>query len=652
MIEITTHLESWTLDLERDTTIPIEENSKSFDSNPFHFDFAYSINLPYSSTNVQLFHKYEFEKFKIALKSDGIFIGNFYAKITGADINLNTFTGSYTLEIFSLFSDLNDTATDAMIRDHYIYEELVDSADVSHEDILADEPPLHAWYRLAQRNPDPDKPYRFPEYSIIKDIRDADNNLYKPDYADTLGEDFGNITLINHLNNTHPAHTNVGPYVDYLVLYDIGDLQPIDYNTPPISYCPDATSTITKNFLLNQVAQPRRLWGLVCPCFNYIDVLEKCLNHLGYSVVFDWKNADTETFFKGLYLLNNYNIYNTNIERKEGKLMLYWPVQIGSYHPIMLQDILNYVATNSTVTFSTSETIQAKNHIPDITILELINDFMAKANVIVDIEASTIIFREIKIRQSTSDIEMNPNIKTTRIENSADKVLKYNYPVEDNPQNIPDYRLTTNFKEKEEIPSDIVPAHVIHEVVASSPADVYFWFSYIVGQPSIDPDKNIEKITYWITTYQLCADTEVVEPDSEKTESLKLYRIEECPKYCTEILYDADILSLYTQAAIFANFFPNLTYVCIASEYHPNLRTLRWETAQGIYEQHYKSTLLLLMAKVLIQFSALCTIDQWNSFSHHDYFWHLGKRLFPLRRQYTLPLSLNPLIRYDGYSVL
>lgn len=650
MIEITTHLESWTLDLERDTTIPIEENSKSFDANPFHFDFAYSINLPYSSTNVQLYQKYEFEKFKITLKSDGIFIGNFYAKIKTDDTNLNTFTGSYTLEIFSLFSDLNDTATDAKIRDHYIYEEDIDFTTVNPEDKLySDEPNMHAWYRLAQRNPNPDKPYRFPEYSIMKDIKDSGDNPYIPDYADTLGEDFGNIILVNHLNYTHPPHTATEPYVRYLVLYDIGNYQPINYNTGTIYFC-DGQGNFTKNVQYNQIGEPRRIWGLVCPCFNYIEVLEKCLNHLGYSVIFDWNNADTEAFFKGLYLLNNYNIYNTNIERKEVKAK--FDVPPNNPYADLETIVFNYVSPFSSLIFPNNETIDGKNHIPDITILELINDFIVKSNTIVDIEASTIIFREIKIRQSTADIEINPNIKTTRIENSADKVLKYNYPIEDNPQNIPDYRLTTNFKEKEEIPSDIVPAHVIHEVVPSSPADVYFWFSYIIGQPSIDPEKNIEKITYWLTTFHLCDNTESTVPDDDRVTDTKLYRIEECPKYCAEILYDTDILSLYSQVLIFANFFPNLNYVCIASEYHPNLRTLRWETTQGIYEQHYKSTILLLMAKVLIQFSALCTIDHWNSFSHHDYFWHLGKRLFPLRRQYTLPLSLNPLIRYDGYSVL
>ena len=47
MIEIITHEESMFLELSPDTTIPVTENSKGFDSNNFAFDFTANVNLPY-----------------------------------------------------------------------------------------------------------------------------------------------------------------------------------------------------------------------------------------------------------------------------------------------------------------------------------------------------------------------------------------------------------------------------------------------------------------------------------------------------------------------------------------------------------------------------------------------------------------------------
>jgi hypothetical protein len=648
MIEIITHEGAIKLDLSPNTVLTFEDNSKGFDSNSFVFDYTNNFNLPYSPSNVKVFNRHGYEKFKVIIKSDGIFIGNFFAKFTEDNVNLNTYTGNYVLDIFSVFKDLNELASNTKLNDAFTYSDYINGNLVDDDDLLdPSEPKLHAALRIMQSNPNLDKPYRFPEYHLVKNIQDTNGNPFAPDFYNTIENDFGNEVNVNHLNNTYhanpPLYTNatwpVGVVtqdrkddweINYLVLCDRNGIRP---------------RLITPGLPHSTIRAARRIWGIVCPTFNYLEVLKSSLSFLGFRVRFDFLNAGAEKLFTNLYLLNNYNIYDVYIEREEG--LFEYNGDVFPKDPFVNQQNL---------TIYPDVLIQGRNHVPDITVLDLLVDFLVKSNSVVYIEGDTIIFKSISIKQSEVDADFNPNIKTIKYEYLEDKVLKYNYTQTENLDNITDYKLTALQKNTTEISSDIVPVHtrtLIENVGTGSKS----FYPYIIGSPSFNTNLSKSKISYTIWMWDMPAginNGKKADPDKVDTDNLPSYALFPCPLYCSTVHYFDNL-----GVSLWHRYYPRpvgffFYYVCIADEEWREIdviRSLRWEGDKGIFENQYKPTLLILMAKLISYVKAKASIELFNKFSHYHYHPINGKRGFPLGRKYKLPFSANNEIELDFYIV-
>lgn len=663
MIEIITHEGAIALDLSPDTTIPVTENSKGFDSNNFAFDFTSNVNLPYSSSNVKALHKFGMEQFKVILKSDGVFIADYYARIVENKLNLNTYTGTLTLELNSLFKDLNETLTNTRLKQAFQYNETLNTLEVSEEDLLDENEPLfHAKLRLMQANVGLDKPYRFPEYHLVKDVVGENKEPFLPVFGDTVGPDFGNIVNVNHLNNTYQTPPpippkNIVPWsiqspeddwdIRYLIQYDRGGYMHIDRSFPSAG-----SPTGSQTFKYNFQREARRLWGLVCPCFSYLYVLEKALESIGLKVNFDWNNADVQAFFENLVILNNYNIYNVNIVRTEGKFTWYANNSNSMISGFELYES-PYVGP-SIVTHPIGEAIVGSNHVPDISLLDLMLDFKAKTNFILEVVNDTIHFKNIQVRPSEVRFEFNPNIEVIKNENLL-RILHYEYESSDNPDNVPDYRVANLQKDSEEINSNIVPVYVktLLENVGTGQKS---FFPYIVAKPSIDRDKSWAKTNYFKDVAYLLEYTfSSVADEARASDELNSYAIQSCPMFCANVLYfDNILINLYHR------YYPRPTgfffyYACIADESFYDLGTmkgsLRWDGEKGIFESMYKGSIDILKAKFVVKLKAAMTIEAWNKFSHYHFFSLTGKKLFPLLREYTLPFSKNNQVKMDCYEV-
>ncbi len=655
MIEIVTHLDNITLDLAPKTVLSFDENSKGFDSNAFVFDYTNNISLPYSPRNVDLFNRYGFEKFKVLVKSDGLFIGNYFAQFTENNVNINTNTGTYQLDIFSLFKDLDDTASDTKLKDAFTYSDYINGNLVDDDDLLEpSEPKLHAALRIMQANPNLDKPYRFPEYHLVKSIEDKDGNPFTPDFYNTIEDDFGNEVNVNHLNNTYhaapPLLTVPGAVgmtkqerkndwdIKYLIQYDTNGFIPRTFSNPAAN--------------INTARIPRRLWGIVTPCFNYLFVLEKSLNYLGLKVRFEWSNADMEKLFKNLYLLNNYNIYDVLIERNIGKEDDIPAITYTGTDFVKFQTLFVYPDT----------LISGTNHMPDISVLDLLYDFLVKTNCQIAIEGDILIFKSINIKQSDVDLELNPNIRTVKYEYLEDKVLKYNYTNSENPDNIPDYRLAELNKNSSEIVSDIVPTH-IRTLIENTGTGAKSFYPYILGTASFNPLLTRSLTTYIIRTWQPLPGgigysfTDVQDPKNPNGDELASYTIHPCPLYCSTVHYFDNL-----GVSLWHRYYPRpvglfFYYECIAEEEwrefntYNVIRSLRWEGEKGIFEHQYKPTLLILMAKLISYVKAKVSVEMFSKFDHYHYFPINGKRAFPLKRKYKLLLSSDNQIEIDFYIV-
>jgi len=675
MIEIITHEDSMSLELSPDTTIPVTENSKGFDSNNFAFDFTANVTLPYSPTNVKALHKFGMEQFKVILKSDGVFIADYYARIVENKLNINAYTGTLTLELNSLFKDLNDKASDTNLRDAFTYKEQIDATTVDNGDLLdPSEPKLHALYRMWQADPNLNKPYRFPEYHLQRDLYAAEKELYQPDFEDTLGDDFGNAVNVNHLNNTYTPepteYNSVSPIappgtvfpqdriddwsIKWLVLYDRNGRTP---------FFSQHGSPVVLTVSLNQTRVPRRLWGTVSPCFFYLYVLETSLNSLGYKVKFDFDNDSDEELFKNLVILNNHNIYQTIIGREEG----YYDYINGTPDP-------GYFSRSNVLTIADTLDLEGKNHVPDISVLDLLIDFKVKTNFNLVIEGGTLVFKSIKIKQSEVRQEFDPNISTSQVEVLTDRILKYNYEDVEYIENVPDYRINLGNKKSDEISSDLVPVYIRREDQAN-PTNKWY-YPYIVGSPSFDEGTK-SYITYVVDEARLqfspsdpptqfLGTVSYIDYPVEfeelgvDTENLPSHVIQPCPLFCALTQYrDAYYPVIGTNPIMHLYYLGTPTnrfgYVCIADQHLSTptdiIRTLRWETEEGLFDTMYLRTIDILKAKFVVKLKAAMTIEAWNKFSHYSFFSLTGKKLFPLLREYTLPFSKNNQVKMDCYEV-
>lgn len=699
MIEIITHEESMSLELSPDTTIPVTENSKGFDSNNFAFDFTANVTLPYSPTNVKALHKFGMEQFKVILKSDGVFIADYYARIVENKLNINTYTGTLTLELNSLFKDLNDKASDTNLRDAFTYKEQIDATTVDNGDLLdPSEPKLHALYRMWQADPNLNKPYRFPEYHLQRDLYAAEKELYLPDFEDTLGDDFGNAVNVNHLNNTYAPEPKEWTTADlngiiaaggtlptfpqdriddwsikWLVLYDRNGLKPSVTTWPNPSPIPPVTVTI------NQSRVPRRLWGVVCPCFFYLYVLETSLDYLGYKSRFEFDNAESEDLFRKLVLQNNYNIYDVIMTREEGYVDVRDLNGDVNFNLEVEGKAPGYYVMPGILSFGSITEIKGSNHVPDISVIDLLVDFKAKANFNLVIEGSTLVFKNIQVKQSEVKQEFDPNISISQSEIFTDRILKYGYKQEEYVENIPNYRMTNLFAKTDEIVSDIVPTYIRREDV-TNPVNK-FYYPYIEAAPSINPANSKISIEYKVIQYKLWFNMpnpititaaiyqgtfsykgydRTFKELGADTENLPSHVIQPCPLFCALTQYrDAYYPVIGTNPIMHLYYLGTPTnrfgYVCIADQHLSTptdiIRTLRWETEVGLFETMYLRTIDILKAKFVVKLKAAMTIEAWNKFSHYSFFSLTGKKLFPLLREYTLPFSKNNQVKMDCYEV-
>jgi hypothetical protein len=660
------------LDLAANTSISFEENSKGADANIFHFDFNTNITLPYSPDNVKAYNRYGWDKFKIQIKSDGAYIGEYYAQVIENKYNLNLYTGSLTLKIVSKYAHLNDELTKAKLKDNVGGGYTISYQDETTE-LRPGETKLHAWLRTYQANPNPAYPFRFPEYNLAKEYVKPTGTPFE-NMQDTMEEEFGNWVAVNHLNNQYlsnpipPLPSAQTPIyeVRYNVLYDrksynVNDasdghiFEPISTVQP--TGIPPSVS-VTHNYL--NASQPRRIWGLACPCFSYIDILSRALNMAGYNVDYDWANADEQHFFENIYLLNNYNVFDLQITRTEGSTIYYaYNSSFGQYIDYSSREY--WLGTNATtpnpampiqpatIVQPASLVIDPKNHVPDITVMELIEDFIAKSNMILNIEGTTIRFSRPKVKQSEVKHLINPNIQTTLHEYAQDKTLSYDYVNEDIYENIPDYKITNENKDGDMINSKIVPNYVHSDTISTHIAR----YAWLLGTPSIDQQRCWNKVNvqnYFVFDHVFASGfSQPVAGIIEERSSESDYEPVAVPLVCGVRMTKLQIAPLSVLVGMY--YLWGLSLEETVLQVYVNNRSLRWEGSDGIYEKQYKDLYSLFKAKYIHKIKETVTMESFSKFDHYHYISLEGKKIFLLRRGYTLPLSRNTSIDYDGYEV-
>ena len=664
------------LDLNPDTELSQEENSKKQDANIVNIDFSSSFNLPYSPENIQAYDRYGFEKFRCQLYSDGFLIGEYTAKFRENTFNHNDKKGNLTIQLGVLYDSLREDMDNMKLPD--ALDGIFWTINPSGVSPATDETKIHKWLSQEQTTPSGSYPFRFPEYGLVDKY---EGSFPVPDYeADTLSSDdkqgFKNWVPVNHFNNQQKELPSRAPFtlgttpvfpdkiVKYNVLYDRLSYNMKFFDTQddaPIATAVTQAGTGFSHFYRND-PQPRRIWGLACPCFPYLWVMEKALEKMGYRLVIEWDNSDHKQLFENLLVLNNYNIFDIVINRIEGyarywesipfgggtisqediSMRTYW---VGDDNPIFIAGS----KPTAVLEYSTYDVI-AKNHVPDISVADIVDDFIAKTNMEIVIDGSSFIFRKPLIVQDENKRAFDPEIKIQAFEWKMKKKLIYKYD-DEREDNIPDYIVVEDGDQEENIESPIVPVYLHYK---SRPAGNDGYFPFIVGSPAINKDLNQVNLEIYeshifykasvlaspLTWIPALAPSYLIDKEVKAE-----YDVTACPKFC-------GVLIPFSALPNVGLYYFHETYLMetIAAPYHLNGRTLKWQDATGIFEINYKSYLAIFKAKLIHLFREKYSPETFQNFSHYKFFNLLGRKVFGMKRKYTLPLSRNPMIEYEGYE--
>lgn len=668
--------------LEEGQELPIEENSKKQDANVINQDFSPTFTLPYSPENIDAYNRYGFDKFPCQLYSDGFLIGEYTARIKENNYNLNDGNGSLAIQISTIYDSLRQDMEAKKLPNALdgIYWE-IDPSGVSP---ASGETKIHKWLSQEQNTPSGNYPFLFPEYHLVKNY---EGSLLAPDFIeDTLASNekqgFGNCVPVNHFNNQQPDLPNVTPgtstaiptptrKVLYNVLYDRLTYNMKYFDTQdaaPVSPGVTVAGTGYSHFYANN-PEPRRIWGLACPCFPYLWVMEKALAHMGYRLSIEWDQADHKALFEKLLILNNYNIFDLRIRRVEGYVeywekipsfvanwentakRTYW---VGDDNPVVPTFTSLPGLFSGKVVEHPTYFVIAKNHVPDITVAELLDDFVAKTNMEMIVDQKTVLFRKPLLVQDAENRQYAPQVKSMQNEYRLNIKLSYKYD-KTGDDNIPDYEILNDTNDNNDIESTIVPVY-LHE--DSTGGGNTGFFPFFAAEPSINESRNTVEV--WLLKSWKFYDNTVIFPFtpltwdvSTPTPPTTLTGIEKIDgEYmtvnCTPVC--GVYIPYFTLPMVGMYYLKDFALTSIAAWYHPNGRTLKWQDSTGIYELQYRSYLDIFRSKIVHYFSELYSPHSFQRFSHYKFFNFLGRKVFALKRKMTLPLSKNPLIEYEGYE--
>ena len=189
MISIIT-IEGVELDLQENTTIRIEENSKSVDGNVLDFDWSSSFDMPFTAKNNIFFRAMEAKNTKplVSLLSDGILINQYYIELLEKYQNKANGNGVYKVQLTSQYVNLKSEVEESRIKDLFLYEDVitVDEWTPNNERFFLDNRGLTQKLMQLKASGLTDKPWKLPSYSLVDDFNEIPNTclLYTSDAAD------------------------------------------------------------------------------------------------------------------------------------------------------------------------------------------------------------------------------------------------------------------------------------------------------------------------------------------------------------------------------------------------------------------------------------------------------------------------------------
>jgi hypothetical protein len=616
------------LDLLDNTTIRFEENSKSIDGNVLDFDWSSSFDMPFTAVNNTFFRELENGDNKakmVALYSDGILIDQYYIELLEKFENKANGKGVYKAQLTSQYVNLKSNVEESKIRDLFEYEDVitVDEWTPNNQRFYLEEKGLIRKLMALKASGLTDKPWKLPSYSLVDDFNEIPNTYY----AETLDKNFGSIVEVNNFTDFGHGQSGIpfivgNRYVRNNLVWKIEDIR---YQ--------NQTYNNTHNFYY-----PIRVWSPCIPCFSYVYVLNQVFAKLGYTIDVEYISSYYKDVFEKLLILNNYNILTPEIHVELILKLTQYSLGLDIYKEHYTRPIGNWFNGHGGIE---GLRIIGSKHIPDISAFELLQDFAIKIGAEIKISGNRIFVKQQKLKQGKSPMTIHKEIQTSYNISKFGSFI-YTYEDAENPDNVPDYVINKDGNDKESI---IVPIHIRYK----NPTDTNF-MNYCIGKVSSnygDAVQTIRKLTF-VYSYGYNEFLGLRESLSGVHDNVIGTSINEIIKYCGFIQnYLANPIKnpfIGAPSTIF------MTENPMVLDYFENFNLWWTKNNQGIVDVFYAGVSSLLNSSKQHRIVALNRHEEFNEFDFYKYFEIDGRKVFPLARKYTLPLSNNPEIEMECHE--
>jgi hypothetical protein len=377
--------------------------------------------------------------------------------------------------------------------------------------------------------------------------------------------------------------------------------------------------------------------------------MREALKKMGYKLQIEYKSKDIENKLNNLLILNNYNIlnYRATAERQIHQYIGNVGQIVGTeYKKLIIWDWIPNIKVN------------AQNHLPNLTISELILDFVIKTGCELKIDGDVvklIVFDLSKIDEKTYQLDPNIERKYNNLLNTT--VLKYDYKEDENKDNIPNYEITGNSDNLNEVVSLVCPVlHKKSTVNYGSGGDVAVQLSYIIASPNIDPEitESIQRrVKYKYNYNNSTLAWEITGSLFEEEIIATFVKTNQIDPYCAFSWMksgskNVNFLIKREQSPFTLYLFYKLQAFDFIDDF-----SLHWDddgAKKGIVSNFYKDKFDLFKARNFASIKSKFSPAEFYDFSHYAAINIQGKKHYPLQRKYTLPFSKNPIIEYDAYE--
>lgn len=614
MIQLRT--KSGTIDLPPNETVTVEESSPFIDKEFRRGLFSLPFSIFGTRNNLQILGNYSLEEnnnnFSIPcdLISDDVFICSGFIYLNSIIRDNSTGLVTYRVTFSNEIGLFAKKIENLKIKDCYKYQENIAASTagcIIGTSVNSSMLPTTTHVNNSYLSPNPE--YNFP-FLMFK--LESEDSTTRSEYKFANKNEVFNFNVSPGFNNDlvlrHSLIVTGPPGIDFYAF-------------------PYRNSQVDDPFYLG--TEYATMGSYIVPCFYYHKVLKACFEKVGYTAEFNFRSIAIKSFFEKIQFVNNYNILK----------------------PIFKNTVISNTNVDTEIWEDATE-INSDNHLPDLLVKDLINDFMMKFGTYPKIDGNKITFEIIDLDNKTEQLNaIHPQIEFL-LSKSTDITFSYKYPNESNVQNSPDYAFSVSEDGKEEkIYNNLPPVNQGNFFVYD--IDRMYHGTRAVMGTIPGPYSYLGFEIYSRNGY---FESDVSHPAGNKIESTAGGTTDSW--YENQYQFDCPLglfIANYFQKTWVDGLGQTQIYKTLTAHKLDEATglSLDWTNGggTGLVDQNYATAGALFKTGRKTKIKAMHNYVQLLSFDWNTKKYAMGQQFSATKRKFKLPLSRNPYVEYELYQL-